>query len=124
VSKGRSSTDYLRDMLSHAQQAQAFVHGQTFEQFVADDRTQAAVLWSLSIIGEAATRIPDSLREQYTSVPWAPIVGMRNRLIHAYPNTTAQIVWDTVQRDLPDLITQITQMLSDLSPPAASDEQV
>jgi uncharacterized protein with HEPN domain len=117
MSRERTYTDYLRDMLAHAQQAQAFVQGMTFEQFAADARTQAAVLWSLSIIGEAANRIPDSLQNQYPGVPWAPIVGMRNRLIHAYPTTNVQIVWDTVQRDLPGLIAQVAQMVQDLAQP-------
>ncbi len=117
MSQGRTATDYLRDMLAHTQQAQTFVAGMTFEQFQADAKTQAAVLWSLSIVGEAAARMPDDLRTRYASVPWAAIIGMRNRLIHAYSGTSLQIVWDTVQRDVPTLILQIEQVLTDLAQP-------
>lgn len=67
----------------------------------------------LEIIGEAANRVPDDVQERYPDLPWLQMIGLRNRLIHGYDNVDFDILWSIVQRDLPDLIGQLENILDD-----------
>jgi len=89
------------------------------EQFVSsslkDDKTASAVLYELTIIGEAVRALSDSLKAQLSDVPWIDIVGMRNRIVHEYFSIDHEILWNTVEKDLPDLKIAITNYLSRVS---------
>ena len=65
----------------------------------------------LQIIGEAAYALPKELRDQRPDIPWSKIIGMRHILIHDYFVIDINIVWDAVERDLPDLKSKIEEML-------------
>jgi len=65
----------------------------------------------LEIIGEAAARMSDGSRELLPSVPWQQIIGMRNRLIHAYFDVDTDMVWRTVSEDLPRLIVLLNEII-------------
>lgn len=65
----------------------------------------------IEIIGEAAAQVSKDFRLQCPGIPWADIVGMRNRLIHVYYDVNHEIVWQTIQQDLPDLIPKIKAIL-------------
>jgi len=67
----------------------------------------------LEIIGEAAVGISSEFREKYPHVPWNAIVGMRNRLIHGYYDINLDIVWKTVEEDIPPLVTELEQIISE-----------
>jgi len=99
----RVYTDHLRDIAHYAAKAEEFVAGLEFEQFASDEEKSLAVLHALQIIGEAASRLPDSLKQRYPDVPWADIVGMRNLIVHGYYVMDVEIVWKTVHQDLPPL---------------------
>ena len=81
--------------------------------FIADRRTQAAVLYEIIVIGEAANRLSDDFRAQHANIPWKEIVGMRNILAHQYDKVDADEVWNVVHRDLPILMAMIQPLLSD-----------
>ena len=66
-----------------------------------------------TIVGEAATQITDATREEWPAIPWDAIIGMRHRLVHAYFSINLDIVWRTVQEELPRLIA----LLDPLVPP-------
>jgi uncharacterized protein with HEPN domain len=66
----------------------------------------------IEIVGEAASRISEETRQQAPQMPWQDIVSMRNRLIHAYFDVDLDRVWDTVEGDLPFLMTQLEALLS------------
>ena len=80
-------------------------------KFMADEMVQDAVIRQLSIIGEAVGQLSDELREESPSVPWTDIYGMRNKLVHDYFGVDLQAVWDTVQQDLPSLLTAVNDLL-------------
>ncbi|MHB1084256.1 MAG: HepT-like ribonuclease domain-containing protein [Thiobacillus sp.] len=105
------SVSRLPDYLDHIQQAAAdacsFIDGMSKEDFLADKRTQSAIVMSLVVIGEAATKVMDSYPEfagQHPEVPWRSMRGMRNRIAHGYFEINLDVVWDTVQTALPELL--------------------
>jgi uncharacterized protein with HEPN domain len=110
----RTYVDYLHDMLDHVQKAERFLAGVDFDTFCANDEKILAVVRALEIIGEAARHLPESMQQRYAEVPWRNIIGMRNVLIHRYFGVDLEVVWETVQRDLPPLRAAVTRMLADL----------
>jgi uncharacterized protein with HEPN domain len=99
----REYLDYLKDILDALEKIENFTIGQDFESFVKDDKTTFAVIRALEIIGEAARKIPKSIRTRYANIPWQDMAGMRDKLIHDYFGVDLQVVWKTLQTDLPPL---------------------
>ncbi|MGB5302581.1 MAG: DUF86 domain-containing protein [Gemmatimonadota bacterium] len=102
--------DYLEHIRQAATDACNFVEGLAREEFLADKRTQQAVIMSLIIIGEAATKVMDGYNEftgAHSEIPWRSMRGMRNRIAHGYFDINLDIVWDTVQTALPALLKQL-----------------
>ena len=74
-------------------------------------------LWALGIvkcieiIGEAASRVSPETRQCWPGIPWAQVIGMRNRLIHAYFDLDLDQVWNAVTEDLPALLADLQNIL-------------
>ena len=83
------------------------------ETFQRDETVQVWTLYHVQIIGEAASRVSESLRARYPQVPWPDIVAMRNVIVHHYFGVDLDQVWDAVVNDLPALKGWITQMLQE-----------
>ena len=93
-------------MLEAVQLIGSYVGGMEKSDFIADRRTQQAVVLNLITIGEAATRVAREYVDftaTHPEIPWAQMRGMRNRMAHGYFEIDLNIVWDTVQSSLPDL---------------------
>lgn len=108
-----STKNRLPDYMDHLQQAAmdacSFMEGLSKDDFLADKRTQQAVIMSLIIIGEAATKVMDGHAEfaaAHTEIPWRGMRGMRNRIAHGYFDINLDVVWETVQTALPALLKQ------------------
>ncbi len=99
----RTYLDYLRDILNATEAALSFVEDVDFAEFSANLRTNFAVVRALEIIGEAANRIPDEVRDRWPQVAWQDVADMRNVLIHAHFGVDLEPVWRTVQEDLSPL---------------------
>lgn len=112
----RDELVYLDDILQHARLAESFIAGMSLAEFIADTKTQFAVIRALEIIGEAARAIPVEIRERFPNVAWPQMVGMRNRLVHAYWGVDAQTVYDTVAVDVPAVIETICAVVAELEP--------
>ena len=107
---------HLERLRESATQAQSYLQGMTREAFLADRRTQQAVVLNLLVIGETVNRLHDedaAFLERYSTIPWAAMRGMRNRIAHGYFDIDMSIVWETVQRELPALVGQLAAMRSD-----------
>ena len=107
----RRDDAWLLDMLLAARRAVRFAAPLAFSEFENDDLHQLAILKSVEIIGEAASRISEETKAGHPDIPWAEIIELRNRLVHAYFAIQLDIVWQTVQEDLPPLIAQIEPLV-------------
>jgi uncharacterized protein with HEPN domain len=101
----------LRQILAHAREAVAILHGKTRADLDHDRILNLALTRLLEIIGEAANRVPDSIQAKYSHLPWLQMIGLRNRLIHGYDNVDFDILWVIVVQDLPGLIAQLESIL-------------
>lgn len=99
----RSERLCLTDIVEAATAIATFLDGLAEDAFVGDDLRRSAVLQKLSIIGEAAARLPQSFRNRHTEIPWQDIIGFRNIAVHAYFAVDWRIVWATAQDDVPPL---------------------
>jgi uncharacterized protein with HEPN domain len=93
-------------MLATAMQARSYIEGLAKEDFLADQKTQDAVILKLLVIGELAAKLLDEHADfvaNYPTVPWRQMKGMRNRMAHGYFDRDLDVVWDTLQTDLPGL---------------------
>lgn len=106
-----SYPDYFQDILEVSEKACSFIIGISFAQFKTDDKTLFACIRALEIIGEAANKIPKEVQNKYPDIPWKEVVGMRNKLIHDYMGVNKEVVWKTIQEDLPELEKQIKKVI-------------
>ena len=97
----------LLDILRAARLALEFRGRLEKAAFLTDLKTQAAVLHELLVLGEAAKRLSAAFREEHPDVPWKAIAGMRDRLLHGYDDVDLDLVWKTVDEDLPGLVKRL-----------------
>lgn len=103
----------LQHILDAANEACSFATGRSREELDTDRQLQHSLVRCIEIIGEAASRVDVSFQRKHPEIPWAEMTAMRNRLIHAYFDIDLNVVWTTVQSELPKLITQIEKMTSE-----------
>jgi len=101
----------IEHMIEAAEQALGFVQARTRQDLDTDPMLRMALTRAIEIVGEAAAQVGASGRAELPSVPWPQIVGMRNRLVHAYFNIDLDILWDTVQLFLPELLMQLQPLV-------------
>lgn len=103
----------LRHMLDHAREAAKLLEGKTRDELEGERVLQLALVRLVEIIGEAAARVSKDSQARYQRVPWADVIGMRNKLIHGYDTVDLAILWDTVINELPPLVKTLEQVLQD-----------
>jgi len=81
-----------------------FTRGQDLSAFLADAKTQAAILHEIQVIGEATKRLSNPFRDSHPTVPWRDIASMRDKLIHEYDVVDLDAVWQVVDLDVPTLL--------------------
>ena len=96
-----------RHMIEAAQDAIGFVDGRTRADLDRDRMLLYAVVRAIEIIGEAASKLTAETRAAHDTIPWPAIIGMRNRLVHAYFDIDTDIVWVAVTREIPGLLAQL-----------------
>jgi len=94
----------LRHMLDASREAVGFAKGKSRADLHADRGLQLILTRLLEIVGEAANKVPQTTRDLYPEIPWSAAIAVRNRLIHGYEDVDLDIVWQTVNEDLPMLI--------------------
>jgi uncharacterized protein with HEPN domain len=100
----------LKDITNAAQLIAAFVEGFEKDAFIDDLKTRSAVLYQLTVIGEAVKRLSAEFRATHSQFAWALIAGMRDHLVHAYDLVDWDEVWATATRDVPSLLEKINHL--------------
>ncbi|MBC7906005.1 MAG: DUF86 domain-containing protein [Rhodospirillaceae bacterium] len=103
----------VEDMLEAIDRISSYVDGMSTKEFIADARTQDAVLRNLEVLGEASKRVPLPIQHRHTDVPWSRIADMRNILVHEYHSVDAEIILAAARHDLPPLVTPLRAILAD-----------
>lgn len=105
----------IQDMLNAARKIVAYVEGLTFEGFARDEKTFDAVIRQLTILGEAATHVPEEIVSRTSDIPWFEIRGMRNIVVHEYFGVNSRIVWETATKNIPALLPLLERLLADVA---------
>ena len=103
----------MRHMLDASTEAAGYADSKVRADLDTDRTLVHSLVRCLEITGEAAAKVSKDCRSQYDSIPWDDIIGMRNRLIHAYFDINLNIVWRTVKEELPALIKNLELALSE-----------
>jgi uncharacterized protein with HEPN domain len=101
----------LLDMLQSAQIVMNYIAGRSQDELTTDLQLQDAMIRRLLIIGEASKRVSETTRQTLTTIPWAAISGMRNRLVHEYDEIDLDVIWDTAVNSLPNLILELEKVV-------------
>ena len=105
---------HLQDILDSIHAIERFVSGMSLESFAQDEKTQAAVERKMLILSEAAVRLRENAERLCPDVPWRDIRGIGNWLRHQYDSVETEIVWNTIQDDLPPLRASLQKVLNKL----------
>jgi uncharacterized protein with HEPN domain len=99
------------DILESARIALRYVSDKSLDDFSKDMLCQDAVFHRLEIIGEAAGRVSPETKQKYPSIPWQAMKSTRNVAIHQYDSIEVEVIWDIVQKDLPELISALEKIV-------------
>ena len=105
---------FVSHILECIEKVEEYTTGKSRQDFLDSTQLQDAVIRRIEIIGEAARNIPKSIQEEYPQVRWDEAKGMRNILIHEYFGVDLELTWQVVQRDLPKLKKQMSELKEDL----------
>lgn len=94
----------VEDILDAARKIQKFTKGMSFDKFIHDDKTVDAVIRNFEIIGEASNRLSEEFKRKHDSIEWTRMIGFRNRIVHDYFGIDHSIVWNIIQKYLPELV--------------------
>jgi uncharacterized protein with HEPN domain len=100
----------IEDIWESMEKIERYVCGLDQNAFLHDEKTIDSVVRNLEIIGEAANRLPGDFKTRHPEIAWHRIVGLRNRIVHNYFGIDLDIVWEILQRELPDLKEKISTL--------------
>ncbi len=106
----KETTKLLQDMLQAIDAIESYVMP-SYDAFLADEKTQDAIMFNLIILGEAANRILPAFQEEHPEIPWSSMIGTRNIIVHGYDQVKLQIVWDIISRDLDNLKGELLRLV-------------
>ncbi len=102
----------LQHMRKAAIDALSFIDGYSRDDLEDDRRSVFALVKAIEIIGEAASKVSKDCQNRYPQMPWAKMIGMRNRLFHAYDDVDLDVLWDTVTLALEPLIAELDVIIA------------
>ncbi len=103
----------LNDICQSIDRIEQYIKNLSFDAFSDDQKSVDAVVRNLEIIGEVANRLPDEFKEKYSEIEWYKVVGLRHRIVHEYFGIDLEIIWQILQKDLPELRQKITRIMGD-----------
>lgn len=103
----------LTDILQAAEDIREFTSGMSGNDLTLDNKTRSAVLYKFAVMGEATKLLPEQVREQYPAIPWKSIAGLRDKVIHGYIGVDYELLWETITKKIPVVISEIQIILHD-----------
>ncbi len=107
----RTNRDFVQDVQEAIRRIALYTAEMSYEAFLADTKTQDAVVRNLEIIGEAIKNLSEDLRHQHSEIPWKSLAGVRDKLIHHYFGVNFDIVWQIITVELPQVATPLNKIL-------------
>ena len=104
----------LKHIRDSTKEALFFVENRTRKDLDNERMLSLALVRLIEIIGEAANNISEDYRAKYSKIPWRQMIGMRNRIIHAYFDVDLDIVWQVITQDLGLLLIEVEKAIQDL----------
>ena len=101
---------YITDMIGFSENVINYTGGFDLDRFVSSGITYDATLRNLELIGEAATHIPQAIRDQHAEIPWRMMIATRNKLIHGYLGIDNDTLWSIIQIEVAELLSQLQQI--------------
>lgn len=101
---------YVTDMIKFTENVISYTHGFDQKRFENSGITYDATIRNLELIGEAATHIPQNIRDLYPAIAWRMIIATRNQLIHGYLGIDNDTLWSIIQTDVPELLIQLQKI--------------
>jgi uncharacterized protein with HEPN domain len=101
----------LQHMLDYAREAVSMIKGRKRKDLESERMVELSLTRLIESVGEAAARVSREGQEENPTIPWPQVVGMRNRLIHGYDQVDLDILWDTIEIDMPPLIEELERIL-------------
>lgn len=98
-------------MLEAARTCLQFSTGKVRSDLEIDHMLSFAIIRALEIFGEAASKVSSQFQNKHSQIPWRAIVGMRNRLIHAYFDIDYDVVWEAVNNEIPGIIPELEKLI-------------
>lgn len=102
---------FLRDIETACRKIVRYTEGLDRNEVIADEMRFDALLHNFQVIGEAVKNLPDAFRGRHSDVEWRKISGMRDFVAHAYFALDLEILWDAIQNDVPELLSQVQTMI-------------
>ena len=103
----KSQDIYLNDIIKYAKKVIEFTKDLDLQKFEKDEKTYLAVIRCIEVIGEAAKNIDESTRNKYQNISWKDAARMQDVHIHNYSGVSADVVWETVIKDIPVLLNKL-----------------
>jgi uncharacterized protein with HEPN domain len=97
----------LLHILDAIQEIEVYFQDVEYTSFLSNSMLRFACIKQMEIIGEASNHISDEIKNKFTSIQWAQIIGMRNVFVHEYFGVDSTLVWDIIKNDLPELKSNI-----------------
>lgn len=98
-------------MIEAAETVGRFISGRSRGDLDSNDMLVFALVRAIEIIGEAASRISGAAQQGFPEIPWRLIIGMRNRLVHAYFDVDREIVWKCATEEVPQLLPKLRSLV-------------
>lgn len=104
----------ITKIINYISDIEYYINDSNYDDFINDRKTLSACAFSVSQIGELVGNITDNTINKYNYIPWKSIRGMRNKIVHDYDNIDLSILWNTMKNDLPELKSQLLELVDEL----------
>lgn len=104
---------YLKKIISDLEFVIRHTKGITYDALLEDELLIDSIMFRLIQVSENSDKLTEAFKASFTSIPWRALKGMRNRIVHEYGNVDLEVVYNTVTKDIPDLLHTLSDAFGD-----------